>query len=133
MDNIERMAREYRAAMENSSADNSSTIDQIMILERNQLDILNSIQKVNSITMKTVNYLKSLTYRVLTKLNALNGNGSYIPAFRNTSTVCYGIKVGLLGYQIDIFVLLDKLIVPFSDIAEITALENRKTSLISYL
>lgn len=133
MDNIERMAREYRAAMENSSTENSSIIEQIMIIERNQLDILNSIQRVNSITMKTVNYLKSLTYRALTKLNALIGNGSYIPAFRNGSTVCCCVKIGLLGYQIDIFVLLDKLNISFSDIEEILTIENRKSSLISYL
>lgn len=134
MQNIEQLAREYRNALESTAPDGSAVIEQIIILEENQLDYLNGlIPRLPQNTRRTANYLKNVIYRSLSKLNALIKNTSYVPSFRNVNVPCQSLKSALLSTQISIFVLLDKLPLPYADIAEILSLENRKLGLLSFV
>ena len=133
MENLERMAREYREILENSSTDSTLVLEQIIIIEENQLELLTCIQKASTPALKTVNYIKNLIFRSLNKLNVLLGRTSYVPRFRSGTITCESIPISLLGAQIDIFVLLDELNLAFIDIAEILSLENRKLGFISSL
>ena len=117
--NLERLAREYRTALENSD-DGAATIEQIVILEENQLDYLVGMLPRSSCQQRrTLNYIKNVIYRSLAKLNALIQNTSYIPSFRNVNVPCQSLKSALP--------------LPYSDIAEILSYENRKLGLISVL
>ncbi len=134
MQNLEQLAREYRNALENSAQDGSSVIEQIIILEENQLDYLNGlIPRLPASSRRTANYFKNIVFRSLSKLNALIKNTSYVPSFRNVNVPCQSLKNALLSTQISIFVLLDKLPLPYADIAEILSLENRKLALLSLI
>ena len=131
--NLERLAREYRTDLENSD-DGAATIEQIVILEENQLDYLVGMLPRSSCQQRrTLNYIKNVIYRSLAKLNALIQNTSYIPSFRNVNVPCQSLKSAFTSTQISIFVLLDRLPLPYSDIAEILSYENRKLGLISVL
>ena len=84
----EKMAREYKQALALSS-DESTTVEQLILLEENQLDLLNDLSSLRSpLTARTVGYLKNLIFRSLQQLNALVGNTSYIPAIRSRTTRC---------------------------------------------
>ena len=131
--NLERLAREYRTALENSD-DGAATIEQIVILEENQLDYLVGMLPRSSCQQRrTLNYIKNVIYRSLAKLNALIQNTSYIPSFRNVNVPGQSLKSAFTSTQISIFVLLDRLPLPYSDMAEILSYENRKLGLISVL
>lgn len=133
MENLERMAREYREILEHTSPDSTLSIEQIIIIEENQLELLGCIQKASPPALKVVNYIKNLIFRILNKLSNLLGEPSYVPRFKSGSVYCNSIPNALLGSQIDIFVLLDGLNLSFVDIAEILSLENRKLGFISSL
>ena len=132
--NIEKLAREYREALQTFSTDGAATIEQIITLEENQSDYLGALAlRVSAPARRNVNYLKNLVYRILQKLNALLKNDSYVPAFRNANIPCSALIPSILNTQTSIFVLYDKLSVPYADLAEILALENRKAALLALL
>ena len=126
---VERMAREYKQALA-LSADETTTVEQLVLLEENQLELLNDLSSLRSnLTVRTIGYLKNLIFRSLQQLNALVGNTSYIPSVRNN--VCplsvARAVMNLYDQQLSIFILLDKLSSPPPSLI---AYENRKMSLI---
>ena len=126
---VERMAREYKQALA-LSADETTTVEQLVLLEENQLELLNDLSSLRSnLTARTVGYLKNLIFRSLQQLNALVGNASYIPSVR--SSVCplstARAVMNLYDQQLSVFILLDKL---SSLPPSLIAYENRKMSLI---
>ena len=126
---MEQMAREYRQAIALTSDDNT-TVEQMILLEENQLDLLNDLSSLRSpATVRTVGYLKNLIFRSLSILNGLIGNTSYIPSIRNNPCPCSAPRaiLNLYDQQLSIFILSDKITdLPPSFIAY----ENRKMSLI---
>ena len=125
----EKMAREYKQALSLSS-DESTTVEQLILLEENQLDLLNDLSSLRSpLTARTVGYLKNLIFRSLQQLNALVGNTSYIPAIRNSVCPLSTARavMNLYDQQLSVFILLDKLSSPSP---ALIAYENRKMSLI---
>ena len=125
----ERMAREYKQALA-LSADETTTVEQLILLEENQLELLNDLSSLRSnLTVRTIGYLKNLIFRSLQQLNALVGNASYIPSVR--SSVCplstARAVMNLYDQQLSVFILLDKLSSPPPSLI---AYENRKMSLI---
>lgn len=135
---VEQMAREYNRTLNTPlSANNSGTLEQIIILEEEQLDLLNDFNTRQSSTRvsRTVNYLRNLVYRSLAVLNRMNGNSSYIPSMRNTNFLCQQQNATnrLFNLQLDIFILLDRLTTDYADRAEISMLENRKAALLASL
>ena len=134
MDKIEQLAREYKHALEASSSDDTSVVEQIIVLEENQLDYLNALlQRVPPQARRTVNYLKNIVFRSLQKLNSILRNDSYVPSFRNVNIPNSSLIGAILSTQISIFVLFDKINLPFNDIAEILSLENRKLGFMTLL
>ena len=130
---IEKMAREYREVMA-TEGDNTATVERIVALEENQSEYLAALAlRVPSSARRNVNYLKNLVFRILQKLNALLKNDAYVPAFRNNNMPCQALVGSILGTQTNIFVLYDKLDLPYADLAEILALENRKAALLALL
>ncbi len=126
---MEQMAREYKQAIALTGDDNT-TIEQMILLEENQLDMLNDLSSLRSAaTVRTVGYLKNLIFRSLSVLNGLLGNTSYIPSIRNNPCPFSAPRAVLSLYdqQLSILILSDKLSsLPSSFIAY----ENRKLSLI---
>ncbi len=126
---MEQMAREYKQVIALSSDDNT-TVEQMILLEENQLDMLNDLSSLrSSATVRTVGYLKNLIFRSLKDLNALLGNTSYIPSLRNNPCPYSAPRaiLNLYDQQLSILILSDKLAsLPSSFIAY----ENRKLSLI---
>lgn len=126
---MEQMAKEYKQAMALSS-DNSTTLEQIVLLEENQLELLNDLSSLRSnATVRTIGYLKNLIFRSLGILNSLLGNPSYIPSLRNNACPYSAPRaiLGLYDQQLSVFVLADKL----PDLpAALIDYENRKMSLI---
>lgn len=125
----EQMAREYKQALALSS-DESTTVEQLILLEENQLELLNDLSSLRStLTARTVGYLKNLIFRSLQQLNALVGNNSYIPSVR--SNVCplstARAVMNLYDQQLSIFIQSDKLTSPPPSFL---SYENRKMSLI---
>lgn len=136
METIERLAREYREALSSSNDDPAVYLDQIVLIEENQLDFIDAILARNQLSptlSRTLNYVKNIVFRILNKLNALLKNPSYVPSFRSPQTPCRALKSTLLNSQISLFALYDKLPLPFSDLAELLSLENRKTALLGVL
>ena len=126
---VERMAREYKQALA-LSADETTTVEQLVLLEENQLELLNDLSSLRSnLTARTVGYLKNLIFRSLQQLNALVGNTSYIPSVRNNVCPLSAARavINLYDQQLSIFILLDKLSSPPPSLI---AYENRKMSLI---
>jgi len=126
---VERMAREYKQALA-LSADETTTVEQLVLLEENQLELLNDLSSLRSnLTVRTVGYLKNLIFRSLQQLNALVGNTSYIPSVRNNVCPLSAARavMNLYDQQLSIFILLDKLSSPPPSLI---AYENRKMSLI---
>ncbi len=126
---VERMAREYKQALA-LSADETTTVEQLVLLEENQLELLNDLSSLRSnLTARTVGYLKNLIFRSLQQLNALAGNTSYIPSVRNSACPLSTARavMNLYDQQLSIFILLDKL---SSLPPSLIAYENRKMSLI---
>lgn len=131
---IEKMAREYRQALESSEASGVPSVEQIITLEENQLDCLNALlPRVSLPARRTINYIKNIVFRLLQKLNLLLHNDAYVPSFRNVNIQGTYLVNALLNTQISIFALYDKLPLPYNDLAEILSLENRKTSFLSLL
>lgn len=135
---VEQMAREYNRTLNTPlTSDNSGTLEQIIILEEEQLDLLNDFntRQSNARVSRTVNYLRNLVYRSLSVLNRMNGSPSYIPSMRNTTLMCpqQSATNRLFNLQLDIFILLDRLTTDYSDRAEISMLENRKAALLASL
>ena len=126
---MEQMAREYKQAMA-ISPDDTTTIEQMILLEENQLDLLNDLSSLRSgATVRTVGYLKNLIFRSLSILNGLIGNTSYIPSLRNNPCPFSAPRaiLNLYDQQLSIFILSDKL----TDLSPaFIAYENRKMSLI---
>jgi hypothetical protein len=131
MEDIEKLARDYKTALENGS---ETTLDRIVVQEEYQLEWLNALTgRVSGLTERTVNYLKNIIYRSLKILNNLSGNDSYVPSYHSSSVRCGSVKSNLLGAQINIFVLLDELNLPYEGVAELWSYENRKAALIATL
>ena len=126
---MERMAREYKQAIA-LSADDNTTIEQMILLEENQLDMLSELSSLRSnATVRTVGYLKNLVFRSLSILNNLIGNPSYVPSVRNAPCVLSAPRaiLSLYDQQLSVLLLSDKL----SDLpASFLSYENRKLSLI---
>lgn len=126
---MEQMAREYKQAIA-LSADDTTTIEQMILLEENQLELLNDLSSLRSnATIRTVGYLKNLIFRSLSLLNGLIGNTSYIPSLRNNPCPYSAPRaiLNLYDQQLSIFILSDKL----TDLpSAFIAYENRKMSLI---
>ena len=62
---VERMAREYKQALA-LSADDTTTVEQLILLEENQSELLNDLSSLRSnLTARTVGYLKNLIFRSL--------------------------------------------------------------------
>ena len=125
----ERMAREYKQALA-LSADETTTVEQLILLEENQLELLNDLSSLRSnLTVRTIGYLKNLIFRSLQQLNTLVGNTSYIPSVRNNVCLLSAARavMNLYDQQLSIFILLDKLSSPSP---ALVAYENRKMSLI---
>ena len=132
--NMEKMAREYREALAAFSVDGAATVEQIVVLEENQSEYLSALfLRSPASSRRVVSYLKNLAFRILQKLNALVKNNAYVPAFRNANIPCSALVGALLNTQISIFALYDKLDIPYSDLAEILELENRKAALLALL
>ena len=111
---VERMAREYKQALA-LSADETTTVEQLILLEENQLELLNDLSSLRSnLTVRTIGYLKNLIFRSLQQLNALVGNTSYIPSVRNNVCLLSAARAAMNLYdqQLSIFILLDKLSSP---------------------
>ncbi len=126
---VERMAREYKQALA-LSADETTTVEQLVLLEENQLELLNDLSSLRSnLTVRTIGYLKNLIFRSLQQLNALVGNTSYIPSVRNNACPLSAARavINLYDQQLSIFILLDKLSSPPPSFI---SYENRKMSLI---
>lgn len=126
---MEQMAREYKRAIA-LTADDNTTVEQIVLLEENQLELLNDLSSLRSnATVRTVGYLKNLIFRSLGILNELLGNSSYIPSLRNDPCPYSAPRaiLNLYDQQLSILILSDKL--PDLPPAFI-AYENRKMSLI---
>ncbi len=126
---VERMAREYKQALA-LSADETTTVEQLVLLEENQLELLNDLSSLRSnLTVRTIGYLKNLIFRSLQQLNALVGNTSYIPSVRNNVCPLSAARavMNLYDQQLSIFILLDKLSSPPPSFI---SYENRKMSLI---
>ena len=126
---VERMAREYKQALA-LSADETTTVEQLVLLEENQLELLNDLSSLrSSLTVRTIGYLKNLIFRSLQQLNALAGNTSYIPSVRNSACPLSTARavMNLYDQQLSVFILLDKLSSPPPSLI---AYENRKMSLI---
>ena len=129
---MERMAREYKQAI-TLSADDNTTIEQMILLEENQLELLGDLSFLRaSLTVRTIGYLKNLIFRSLQELNTLLGNASYIPSVRN-GTCSYSAPRAILNLydqQLSILILSDKV----ADLpASFISYENRKTALIAAL
>ena len=125
---LEKMAKEYKEAFARSADD---TIDRIVNLEEEQLDCLDELAfrspgRVN----RTVSYLKTLTYRTLSRLSALK-NETYLPSVRSRCPTPNALQ-RFSSLQVDIFVLYDTM--PSDDeLTELLSLENRKAALIGGL
>lgn len=131
-DNIEKMAREYREALRTVSTDDGSVVERIITLEENQLDYLNALSlRVSPTARRNVNYLKSVVYRILQRLNALLKNDGYVPSFRNTNVPCSALVPVLLNTQTSIFSLYDELSYPYETVAELLSYENRKAAILA--
>ena len=126
---LEQMAREYKQAVA-LTADDSTTIEQLILLEENQLDLLADLSSLRSpLTVRTVGYLKNLIFRSLKDLNVLVGNTSYIPSIRSSSCMLSAPRaiLNLYDQQLSILIQSDKL----SDLPpSFISYENRKLSLI---
>ena len=108
--------------------------EQIVALEENQSEYLSALYlRAPASARRTVSYLKNLVFRILQKLNALIKNNAYVPAFRNANIPCSALVGAILNTQISIFVLYDRLDIPYADLSEILSLENRKAALLALL
>ena len=129
---MEKMAKEYKQAIA-LSVDDNTTIEQMILLEENQLDMLNDLSSLRSnATVRTVGYLKNLIFRSLSVLNALLGNTNYIPSIRNNQCPFSASRaiLSLYDQQLSILILSDKL----TDLPPaFVAYENRKLTLITAL
>ena len=126
---VERMAREYKQALA-LSADETTTVEQLVLLEENQLELLNDLSSLRSnLTVRTIGYLKNLIFRSLQQLNALAGTTSYIPSVRNNVCPLSAARavMNLYDQQLSIFIQSDKLSSPPPSFI---SYENRKMSLI---
>lgn len=134
---IEKMAREYNQVLSSYEiSDNASNIiEKIITLSENQLDVINFMlcQPQSRHCSKILNYLKTLITSAIIALNRLLNRGEYIPPFRNPprSPRYISAFARLVDIQLDIFVLLDKLMHLRTDLTDILILENRVMSVIS--
>lgn len=132
---VEQMAREYSRSLGTSAAGGDAGVfEQAIILEEEQLDLLNDLNARSSNRLnRTAGYLKNLVYRSLSAISRLNGTSSYIPSVRSSPSVCQTAAAAarLMNLQLDIFILLDRLSLPYADRAELLALENRKAALLA--
>ena len=134
MNHEERLAREYREALER--ADGETDVERIVALEENQLDAVNALlarAPLSGTERRTLSYVKNVTYRILQKLNALVKNEAYVPSFRTVTTPCSSLLSSLVNTQIGIYVLYDAGTLPYASLSEILSLENRKTALLGTL
>lgn len=136
--NYEQMAREYKNALATIPAfnGNDSYLEQIIVLSESQLDILNYYlcNVRTAYGRKLINYLKTLTYQTLVLATKLLDGSTYSPLFRNpVRTNTNNAVARLINDQIDIFILLDKLALTRTDLAELSGLENRKMAILAAL
>ena len=129
---MEKLAKEYTKNLAITPSVDTTTLEQIAILEEEQLDILaDPTFRGNARINKTVAYLKNLIFRTLTLISKAKGEESYLPSVRTVR--CQNNALNRLNViQIDVFILLDKL-PDRSAMTELLILENRKASLIATL
>ncbi len=125
---IKKMTAEYANALSSLPVD---TWERIIVLEETQLDLIDCLLR-SPRNGRTLNYLKSIIFRLLNILSSRNGATSYIPSVR-TPTPCNNPTVRLLNAQLDIYILLDRLDIPYAEKAEILSYENRKQAILSSL
>lgn len=127
---MEKMAKEYAHTLASSDGADLTTLERLIILEEEQLDVLSDpTLRGNARINKTVAYLKNLTFRTLTLLSKAKGEETYIPSVRTVRCPNNNPVSRLLNTQIDVFILMDKL--DARDKTELLILENRKCALLS--
>lgn len=136
-DAIEKMAREYKAALAKHSTETMSSMEAlveraIIILEEQQ-DIINALLSYNRNrqAQRLLNYLKSLKSTSVVAFNKLLARGEYIPSFRNNDMPDRSCQ-RLVDLQINLFVLLDQM-ARAVDVTSLAVTENRVMSVMGLL
>lgn len=129
-EDIQRMTREYERALARTG-DNGDLYERLIVLEENQLEAFDCLLR-GSRCGRTITYLKNLSFRILNILSISSGQNSYIPSVRTPSSCNNALSLANSA-QLDIFVLIDRIDLPYADKAELIALENRKSALLASL
>lgn len=127
---IQKLTKEYEQAL-TTADENGDLYERLIVLEENQLDAFDCLIRTNRYG-RTVTYLKNLSFRILNILSVKNGQTSYLPSVR-TPSACGNALARATATQLDIFVLADKIDLPFQDKAEFLSLENRKLAVLNTL
>ncbi len=127
---IQKLTKEYEQAL-TTADENGDLYERLIVLEENQLDAFDCMLRTSRCG-RTVTYLKNLSFRILNILSVKNGQNAYLPSVR-TPSACGNALSRATATQLDIFVLADKINLPFSDKAEFLSLENRKLAVLNTL
>lgn len=133
---VEKMAREYKAALANYNAESGAAeglAERAVIIIEEQLDIINALLNYNRNRQwqRLLSYLKSVKSASVIAFNKLLHKGEYIPSFRNND----GMNNSLFEFmdkQISLFVIIDSL-GKYTDTTALSILENRAAAVTGLL